>query len=200
MHLLPVLVLAVLNVQEDDEPSKQVYPAIPEGRPPVLVVENATASVEAEMQAYTDRIVGTDVTFDMVPIPSGTFQLGSPSGEDGREKSEGPQRMVEVSTFWMGKHEVTWDEYHLFMLRIDQELRLKGEVPPAEQDAWADAISRPTPPYVPMDFNMGVDGHPAICMTQFAAKQYCKWLSMKTGRFYRLPTEAEGEFACRAGT
>ncbi|RMH01533.1 MAG: formylglycine-generating enzyme family protein [Planctomycetota bacterium] len=177
-----------------------VYPDPPEGRPPAVEVEDAVAADAAAMKPYLERIPGTDVTFRMIPVPGGTFLMGSPEGEPGRKKDEGPQHEVTVSPFWIEEHEVTWDEFLVFSMRLDQALRRKGEAEAVPQDAWADAVSRPTPPYVPMDFGMGVEGCPAVCMTQFAARQYTKWLSMKTGRFYRLPTEAEWEYACRAGT
>ena len=176
------------------------FPDPPAGQPPVLEVEGAEAATPEAMGRYTERITGLEVSFEMVPVPGGSFTMGSPEDEDDRGKDEGPQRQVRVSPFWIEAHEVTWDEYSVFMEHLDLKLRKKGGVEAAPQDAWADAVSRPTPPYVPMDFSMGVKGYPAICMTQFAAKQYTKWLSMKTGRFYRLPTEAEWEYACRAGT
>ncbi len=180
-------------------PVQEVYPAPPEGPPPVLANDAATATSADEMQVYVERIPGTSASFSMTPLPGGTFTMGSPSGERDRDRDEASHE-VTVSPFWIETHEVTWAEYHEFMLKLDLERFKRGKSERVEQDAWADAVSRPTPPYVPMDFEMGTDETPAICMTQFAAKQYTKWLSMKTGRFYRLPTEAEWEYACRAGT
>lgn len=169
-------------------------------KPAPIDVPNAKAATPAEMKPYTEVITGTSVTFDMVPIPGGKFMMGSPDGEKKRGKDEGPQHEVEIEPFWMGKHEVRWEEYETWSFKLDiQRRRVTGDKPNA-LDEFADVLTRPTAPYTDMTFGMGKEGYPAICMTQLAAKKYCEWLSAKTGRFYRLPTEAEWEYACRAGT
>lgn len=119
-----------------------------------------TGSEEAAA-AYTETLPGSDVAFEMVPVPAGSFLMGSAGSERGRRADEGPQHEVELGAFWMGRHEVRWDEYRIFMAALD--LRAPDELPPG-----VDAVSRPTPPYVPMDFGMGVEGFPAIAMTQFS--------------------------------
>ena len=136
-----------------------------------------------------------------VTIPNTTVGLRHGAGagrrvHDGigrRKKDEQPQHKVRLDAFWMQAHEVTWDEYRLFMFASQG-----GEI--AHKDEVVDAVSRPTRPYVEMSFGMGMDGFPAISMTQHAANKYAEWLSARTGEFYRLPTEAEWEYACRAGT
>jgi formylglycine-generating enzyme required for sulfatase activity len=136
----------------------------------------------------------------MVPIPGGKFTMGSPAGEPDHKADEAPQHEVEISPFWMGKCEVTWNEYEVWMFALDIQRRQVFHVDATDQEKKADAVTRPTKPYTDMTFGMGKDGFPAVCITQLAAKTYCKWLSAKTGRYYRLPTEAEWEYACRAGT
>jgi formylglycine-generating enzyme required for sulfatase activity len=142
--------------------------------------------------AYKGTIPNTVVSYEMVPIPGGEFTMGTAASEKGRTPDEGPQRKLKVEPFWMGKFEVTWDEYRFFMFQNLANEKLGA-------DPSLDAVSRPTKPYVEMSFGMGINGFPAISMTQHAANKYAQWLSAKTGHFYRLPTEAEWEYACRAG-
>ncbi len=149
--------------------------------------------------AYKQKISGTDLTVSMLPIPGGNFSMGSPGTEKGRSADEGPVHKVEIAPFWMAEVEITWDLYQLFMSReIDQA---KNNGPKGnETHLDVDAVSGATTPYVEMSFGMGTEGYPAISMTQYAASKFCEWLSAKTGNFYRLPTEAEWEYACRAGS
>ena len=135
----------------------------------------------------------------MSPISGGQFLMGSPLNEKNRLADEGPVHRVEVDSFWMAKYETTWDLYNLFISRNLDELqpRFNSE---NEVNIDIDAVSGATTPYVEMSFGMGTDGFPAISMTQLAAKKFCQWLSAITGNFYRLPTEAEWEYACRAGS
>jgi hypothetical protein len=172
-----------------------------EERAPLPVTE-AEAGSPAEMKKYVELIEHTDARFEMTPIPGGRFAMGSPESEPGRKSDEGPVHQVEISPFWMSTLEVTWDVYDVWASDLDVMLREHKKILPTRRDELADIFQKaqPTPPYMDMSFGMGKRGFPAICMTQHAARTFCKWLTAKTGRYYRLPTEAEWEYACRAGT
>jgi len=157
--------------------------------------------------AYTETTAHGRVRFEMVPIPGGTFRMGSPPGEMGRRADEGPTFRVEVDPFWMGKYEVTWDEFDEFRReyeRVDASRRL-DQKKDWKSNRWIDAVSLPTPLWEqdsgPILSGLGeAGGFPVADISNYAARQYTKWLSKKTGHFYRLPTEAEWEYAARAGT
>lgn len=170
--------------------------------PAPLPVPNSAASTEEEMKPYTEIVEHSSGKIEMVPIRGGTFVMGSPESEPNRNDDEGPQHKVEVSPFWMSKFEITWDSYEVWMADLDIFRRTALGIEANQRDKLADPyqISQPTKPYTDMTFGMGKRGYPAICMTQHAARTFCKWLTAKTGRYYRLPTEAEWEYACRAGT
>jgi len=148
---------------------------------------------------YTEQIKGNDYKLPMQFIKAGHFTMGSPRSEKGHFGDEGPQHKVYVDGFWMGKFEITWDLYNLFVSReLDRNQIPKGR--DSEVSINVDGVSGATTPYVEMSFGMGIDNYPAISMTQLAAVKFCEWLSAMSGRFYRLPTEAEWEYACRAGS
>jgi formylglycine-generating enzyme required for sulfatase activity len=165
--------------------------------------DSAAASRSATpFKAYTQTIPGTEVKFDMVPVPGGTFEMGSPKSEPGHQADESPEHPVEIRPFWMGKYEVTWDEYDTFWNKQEDEDddNKEKEKKSSPTDKAADAITRPTPPYADETFGRGREKRPVICITKHAAMEYCRWLSVVTGKPYRLPTEAEWEYAARAGT
>jgi formylglycine-generating enzyme required for sulfatase activity len=127
-------------------------------------------------QYFTENINGVEL--DMVSIPAGTFKMGSPETEEDRRDNEGPQRQVTVPGFFMGKYAVTQAQWQVVADRIPKvniDLTSKpshfdGDRLPVEQVSWLDAV------------------------------EFCDRLSRHTGRTYRLPSEAEWEYACRAGT
>jgi formylglycine-generating enzyme required for sulfatase activity len=164
------------------------------------IVAGSPEKAAAEMKAYDSKIPKTGAKYSMVPIPGGEFMIGSPAGESDRLDDEGPQHKVKIEPFWMGKFEVTWDMYEPFMITADARNKDGSLMKVNEDSDAADITSKPTAPYTEMSFGMGLDGYPAISMTQHAANKFCQWLSAQTGHFYRLPTEAEWEYACRAGS
>jgi formylglycine-generating enzyme required for sulfatase activity/uncharacterized caspase-like protein len=112
--------------------------------------------------------LGNGILLEMVEIPGGSFKMGSTPDETGRQESEGPERIVNVPAFFMGKFEVTQEQYQQIIGKNPSGFQ--GKKRPVERVSWNDAI------------------------------EFCKKLSQKTGRTYRLPSEAEWEYACRAGT
>lgn len=168
-------------------------------RPNGKIYESAAEITSFEN--FMETIPGTAASISMIAVPGGEFTMGSPSDEPFRKENEGPQRKVKVSPFFMGEVEVTWDQFWAFY----SETMSEGRTPPAviyanNSREDIDAVSGPTPPFGLPDQGWGMGSRPAITMTHYSAQTFCQWLSLKTGRKYRLPTEAEWEYAARGGT
>ena len=128
-----------------------------------------TESNSGQVNAFRE-VLSNGISLDMVRIPDGKFDMGSPADEPGRSDAEGPQRQVTVPSFFMGRFSVTQAQYQAVMGENPSHFKENGDNRPVETVSWRDAVA------------------------------FCKKLSELTGRNYRLPSEAEWEYACRART
>lgn len=142
----------------------------------------AAGAPGATLEPYVETIPGTVVELEMIPVPAGRVEVEGPQGK----------REVAVGPLWMSKHEITWDAYDVYVYGLDKQGGAGAEA--------ADAVSRPSKPYVLPGESFGHQGNPALAMTHEGAERFAEWLSAKTGKRYRLATEAEWEYVCRAGS
>ncbi len=155
---------------------------------------------------YTETITtktGAKLSLDMVLIPGGSYTMGSPASEADRSDDEGPQRKVSLDPFYLCTTEATLELFMAYYQETGTAKKEFVEVQEAQKNAepaadGVDTISGPTPVYGDMTMGYSVK-HPAIGMSWHNAMTFCRWLSQKTGKPYRLPTEAEWEYAARAG-
>jgi len=161
-------------------PSAPPPSAVPDihgwGAAQVQRLQQSVAKAVSLPVAFRDRLAQGGFGPELIVIPAGSFLMGSPEGEEGRLDEEGPQHRVTLARpFAIGRLAVTFDDYDAFCAATKRER-------PDDDEGW------------------GRGRQPVINVSWNDAVAYCQWLSAQTGQGYRLPSEAEWEYACRAGT
>jgi sulfatase modifying factor 1 len=174
-----------------------------------LAVAAGAAEPEKKYNEHVRDSLGSKHKFDMVLIPGGTFTMGSPAGEEDRNENEGPQVKVTLKPFYLAVHELNFDLFLTYYDETAQVIKRKrgkkaferaGPKPKIIKKGGIDGITGPTTLYGDPTKGWGGGDRPAVGMAWRNANTFCLWLSLRTKKTYRLPTEAEWEYACRAGS
>ena len=144
-----------------------------------------------------DTITIPSINYKMVYIPPGEFMMGSPEGEEGRDSNEKLHRVRITRGFYIGMTEVTNKQFVMFL----NDVKRRGE----SGKPWFETKSEDSDSHIKGSVGnfyveSGYEDHPVIEVSWYGAMAFAEWLSKKTGYKFRLPTEAEWEYACRAGT
>jgi formylglycine-generating enzyme required for sulfatase activity len=162
-----------------------------------LVSMSAEYSNAQDFKNYSQDIKGESFFIEMTAVEGGIFNMGVAMDNPYRGENEKPNHEVLVDDFWIGTYEISWEQYDAFIYADFAQDQFQEKA--LLINMGIDAVTGATSPYEDMSDGMGKGTYPAVNMTQYAALMFCKWLSAKTGVFYRLPTEAEWEYVCKKG-
>ena len=162
----------------------------------ILILLIGSIDAQRGFHSYKIKIPGTDVQLKMIPIKEGNFNMGSTYSAVNSTEDERPIHHVELDRYWMAEHETTWELYNLFLDQSVDSLKRQGTKNPMVI-IDINQIPRPETDQDSIDL-ANTDDYPAANISQAEASAFCEWLTAMTGHYYRLPTEAEWEYACRA--
>ncbi len=186
------------NRQQTPQPPSSVPPRTPVSLPQIQYIHGWSSEQVKDLQQRTADALYREIIFrdelrngrrgpEMIIIPAGEFEMGSPKNEENRSSDEHQHRVSIEKPFAMGRYAVTFDEYDVFIGAVSGDAGLFSKLLGKTRKS-------------PSDEGWGRGNRPVINVSWEDAVAYAEWLSEQTGKRYRLPTEAEWEYAARAGT